>query len=417
MKLLIVDDESHVVEYIKHVLDWKSVGFNTVLGVSKSQQAMEILAIEKPDLMIADIQMPGLSGLDLTEEIVARKLPTKVIILSGYSDFSYAQRAIRLEIVDYLIKPITKRDLLPVVNRAVSAIKVFQSRRSLSLNERNLYFLERLNSFSFPEEDREKMVYIVSDAPHYKMLNLRIGDKFLTLLPKDSAQRYSEYHPMEVKQESLKNAFKSLLVPNSKQTLDHTKVELIKNKHWLELRDQLATAGAEQELGTQETIDLFWLLAKAFPQLLDSVDLSEFLNSDNQRNLFLDFLENHILLQEEPQEAKEYAEDTVRQILKYIQEHYNEELSLDQLAELFHMHPVTISKNFKAVTGGTFVNYLKKYRLGEAAKLLVHSNLMVADIGSLVGYKTARYFSDLFRKAYGMTPQSYRRKMQNKEGK
>lgn len=415
MKLLIVDDEQHVVEYIKHILDWEKIGFHSVMGVTKSKSALEYLLSEKPELMITDIQMPVLSGLDLAEAIVEHKLLTKVIILSGYSDFSYAQRAIQLGIVDYLIKPITPKELLPVVNRAKTTILASNHGRLLTLKERNRFFLELLNSIELPEPNlMEGMLFTLSEIPHLGMLNLRIGMQYLTLFSQELIGQFSEYDTSKASPQKIRMVFHSLVTESANFEASDF-FELVQKENWQLLLNRL-TLREREGLNFQEKIDVFWMLSKSFPQLLDTVDLSELLNSSEFTFFFTDFLSNLLLIKEAPYEERAYEEQIIKNILQYIREHYSEELSLDQLGERFHMHPVTISRNFKAITGGTFLNYLKKYRMKEATKLLIHSNMLVGDIGKLVGYKTARYFSDIFREAYGMTPREYRRKMQNWEG-
>lgn len=122
MKLLIVDDEIHIVNYIKHLINWKKIGFGEVYTTNKGTEAKDYILKEKPELIITDVQMPSISGLELAEIIYENKLSTRVIILSGYSDFSYAQQAIRLGAIDYLIKPIRKNDLLPVVKRSLDTL-------------------------------------------------------------------------------------------------------------------------------------------------------------------------------------------------------------------------------------------------------------------------------------------------------
>lgn len=98
-------------------------------------------------------------------------------------------------------------------------------------------------------------------------------------------------------------------------------------------------------------------------------------------------------------------------IITYIREHYPEDITLDVLSEQVYMHPVTISRLFKTATGITVTEFISQIRLEAAADLLEHSNLLVSDIGNLVGYHKAQYFINLFKKQYGTTPQKYRRKM------
>ncbi|WP_405111235.1 response regulator [Paenibacillus sp. FSL K6-1217] len=98
-----------------------------------------------------------------------------------------------------------------------------------------------------------------------------------------------------------------------------------------------------------------------------------------------------------------------KRILAYTRLNYMNDLSLDHLAELMHLHPNYISSLFKKVTGDTFVNYLNTTRIKEAQKLLsLHRDLPVGEIGRRVGYENKHYFNKVFKKYTGSTPGAYR---------
>lgn len=115
MKVLLVDDENHILEYLKHLIRWSDFGYDTVLTATSGQAASQLLQAEKPALLITDIRMPEVSGLDLARLVTTNKLATQVVILSGYSEFDYAQQALRYGVVDYLLKPVLQPDLEKVV--------------------------------------------------------------------------------------------------------------------------------------------------------------------------------------------------------------------------------------------------------------------------------------------------------------
>lgn len=110
MKVLLVDDESYMTEYLKKLVDWKSYGFEEVLTASGGSIARDLIEQKKPELLVTDIRMPRVSGLDLVKYIDENNYSTKTIILSGYSEFEYAQQALRYGVTEYLVKPILKKD-------------------------------------------------------------------------------------------------------------------------------------------------------------------------------------------------------------------------------------------------------------------------------------------------------------------
>ncbi|WP_070040708.1 response regulator transcription factor [Robinsoniella peoriensis] len=122
MKLLVADDEFIILQGILS-MDWKAEGFEQVLSAQNGQEARELLEREEIDIIISDIRMPGLSGLELAGYIREYQKSTMVILLTGFSDFQYAQEAIRQQVYDYILKPIKTDELAASVRRAVSILE------------------------------------------------------------------------------------------------------------------------------------------------------------------------------------------------------------------------------------------------------------------------------------------------------
>ena len=115
MNLLVADDEMAIRRGMLS-LPWSSIGIENVYEAENGLQAREMLQQKKVDIMISDIKMPGLTGLELAEYVKEYDLDTAVILLTGFSDFSYAQKAIRNEVFDYMLKPLRPRDILETVS-------------------------------------------------------------------------------------------------------------------------------------------------------------------------------------------------------------------------------------------------------------------------------------------------------------
>lgn len=112
IKVFITEDESIVREGLRDIVPWEKYGFEFVGDAPDGEIALPLIRKLKPDVLITDIKMPFMDGLALSS-IVSRELPdTKIIILSGYSDFEYARQAIALNVDQYLLKPITKAAIL-----------------------------------------------------------------------------------------------------------------------------------------------------------------------------------------------------------------------------------------------------------------------------------------------------------------
>ncbi|MDF2959641.1 MAG: two component AraC family transcriptional regulator [Paenibacillus sp.] len=105
-KVLIVDDEPWVLKGIRSTFNWDNLGFQVIAETTDSLEALDIILRQKPDVILTDIRMPELSGIDLMKQCRLRGIRSEFIIISGASDFHYAQESIRLGCFDYLLKPL-----------------------------------------------------------------------------------------------------------------------------------------------------------------------------------------------------------------------------------------------------------------------------------------------------------------------
>lgn len=123
MQLLIVDDEKLIRNGLMS-LEWDKIGICEVISAINGVEAKEILISKKIDIVISDIRMPGLSGLEISKFISEAGMETEIILLSGFSDFNYAKEAIRSNVFDYLLKPIRTDELMITVQRAIEKLKI-----------------------------------------------------------------------------------------------------------------------------------------------------------------------------------------------------------------------------------------------------------------------------------------------------
>lgn len=123
-KVLFVDDEPHIIEGLKIMLDWAAHGFRICGEASNGEDALKIVRSSNPDLIITDIKMPGMNGLELIrrvgDELHSR---AKFVILSGYDEFAFVQKAMLYRVTDYLLKPLDDTELGEVVSKLATQIR------------------------------------------------------------------------------------------------------------------------------------------------------------------------------------------------------------------------------------------------------------------------------------------------------
>lgn len=122
-KILIVDDEELVRNAIISKLNWQEIGFDVIEQAEDGEQAYELALKLKPDVILTDIRMPFMDGLELAEKLVVELPNSKIVILSGHDEFEYAQEAIKLGVLDYILKPIHSVKLTELLSNIVNTIK------------------------------------------------------------------------------------------------------------------------------------------------------------------------------------------------------------------------------------------------------------------------------------------------------
>lgn len=116
-RLMLVDDEEELRQGIIRRVDWEAIGFTVVGEAENGQMGVELAANVHPDVVVTDIKMPFMDGLEMTRRILENASDTRFIVLSGFDDFEYAQTAITLGAIEYILKPISAEELIAVLQR------------------------------------------------------------------------------------------------------------------------------------------------------------------------------------------------------------------------------------------------------------------------------------------------------------
>lgn len=450
MKLLIVDDGHYVVEYMKHLLDWKSFGIEHIQTSINSIEAKNLLDENDTDILITDIRMPEVSGIDLLEHIHQQKLRTKVIFLSGYSQFEYAQKAIRLGILDYLLKPVDKEDMEKAIAQAIQAIEA-QPKSALidwSQFEGLGFLLSVLSEFSAKEAEYEPYAHSlnneyfcffkVSNAKEIDEATLRdYNDHLSNFVWRTDGMlaglvRYADSKILVERMNSI--ALSEEFQFNHKCSVRHHFYQFFLNENisisdfsWIQ-ESIYFPSHIEKESFRKHVVKKYALLENKAHKLIYLMELIRYLyHSDSTLyvkeavhwifNGMRDpdhTLEQLLSVVSQNEKSKKLSnEHTIQTIHTYIESHLADGLSLDELGEYVHLHPVYLSKLYKQETGKNVSSYIAMKRLEKASLLLIESNLHVVDISQMVGYKKTQYFIKLFKDEYGVTPQQYRKQQRD----
>ncbi len=134
-KILLVDDEDLIRNAIATIIDWQSIGITEILQAEDGELGLEMARKHRPDIVLTDIRMPFMDGLEMSKYIASELPYTKIIILTGHDEFEFAVSSIKLGITDYIVKPISAENLLAVMSKVVSKL---EEERKLKLTQQKL---------------------------------------------------------------------------------------------------------------------------------------------------------------------------------------------------------------------------------------------------------------------------------------
>ena len=121
-KLLLVDDEPIIRQGLEQMIDWDKLGLTLTASCSNAIAALDSMMDDMPDILLTDIRLPGMSGLDLVGRAVALHPMLQTVILSGYDTFQYAQQAVKYGVIEYLLKPCSQQELESALQWACHAL-------------------------------------------------------------------------------------------------------------------------------------------------------------------------------------------------------------------------------------------------------------------------------------------------------
>ncbi|MCI7607936.1 MAG: response regulator, partial [Enterocloster clostridioformis] len=137
-RIILVDDEEEVRQSIIRKIDWRGAGFCVVGDAENGEEALEKVEALEPDLILTDIRMPFMDGLSLAERVRQKYPSVKIVIFSGYDDFEYAKQAIKLNVTEYILKPVNVEELTAILKRIKSNLDdEIEQKRNVSLLREN----------------------------------------------------------------------------------------------------------------------------------------------------------------------------------------------------------------------------------------------------------------------------------------
>jgi two-component system, response regulator YesN len=383
MELLIVDDEEVIREGIKRTLTHRFPGCRIHLAAGP-EEAADMLREYPVQAVLTDILMPGMTGLELMALSRKRHPHVKWVVISAYSEFSYAQEAVRLGAKDYLLKPIGKEALISMVEQlgeevarelalTQEAFLLKQNRRFL----REAVFQRWASGFDIGGLDIRPFM---EEFPVFQLIMIKMDN--------GKTVRLEHFIAENVLGELIDRSGSGFVTIHDGSSL--LALVMFKEGHSMQ--------GLMEELRRH----LAKYLRIPF-QMLHTGVLTDFHAVPEEVRSMRQAAATHSYT---PCEGG--SERAVEVGLQYINARYQEELSLEKVAAVVYLNPVYFSQLFKQKTGCGFKEYIIRLRLEQAKRMLQDTKLRLAEIAERVGYQDMRHFTQQFRKKFGQTPSRYR---------
>ncbi|MBB3125350.1 two-component system response regulator YesN [Paenibacillus rhizosphaerae] len=334
LKVLVAEDEPWIRAAIVEMVESIGHDIKVVGDVTNGVEAWHMIQQLWPTVLITDIMMPELDGLELVRNISEEKIPMAVIIISGYENFQYAQKAITFGVNKYLLKPVTLEDLRDALFEAMEKLTEIEKMNHYLIKIQT--YFDTINEIE-PASGIKNMYKLVQDITTIKYVNY---GAYLSLL-----------RIVESKISSLLDSIEA----------EHTVMS--------------------QFSGVPDQV-----IRKHIGQLTESWFLH-------------------------PERNKKEFKQVINSACDFIHSHYQDDLTLTQIAEYTNLSISHFGSLFKRYTGESLISYINQVRVEKAKELLRNSNDKIYIIAEEVGFSSQPYFIRVFRNITGMSPSEYRKSL------
>lgn len=389
--LVVVEDETLIRLGMKVMLDWSELGVRWAGDASNGNEALQIIEGAHVDIVITDIRMPEMNGIELMSICKEKHPHIRFIVLSSYSDFELARHALQLGAVDYILKPtLNIEDIKKAIIRAILTLpsadfhhKQGDTHDSDFVKE---LIIERLLLHEHPEwelEERKRFKVPIWQG--------NVSISYLTAIK-------NEEH-------DAKDRWVGSLLVILDDHIGALQIEKVKFHGSMLLFFHEATFSQEQWVTWKN--NLFWKIKNVL-----GVDLygDERFKLKSWKDIRHSLNELDLTMKRRNQEG---MPSILVKAISYMQAHFCEPIGLEHIAEQVGVSPSYLSRLFKQEAGKSFVRHLYDLKLNRAKMLLLQRPMTAASVGEQIGYPNPRYFSKWFKALTGMTPGEFRR-MNNK---
>lgn len=429
IKMLVADDERMIREGIVGIVDWSEHGIAVVGAAVDGVQALEMYRAAQPDIVVTDIRMPKLEGLELLRGIREDGRDVQVIILSGYEDFKYAQEAIRLGASEYLLKPVMPDSLVAAVLGVKEELK--RRRRQREETDRlraqaeesrpalKMALLRDLATGHWPRGGESSESSMSSESSDYLLLPFSTADECWVAAIVLEGMELEAAASERQRQLNYYQVCRTLNAAAA--TFDGEAFHLQEGQYGLVLRNADAPSLARLSAELRERLEAEYGVSSAIGirSIGRGLEGLREAYATAKRDASVQgggaggaaagggsgsWTGSALAGGESESGVERWLEAT----LAYLREHYDEPLSLKKLADVAYLSPNYVCSLFKDAMGQNISDYLAELRVEKAKELLGEHGIKAYEVAQRVGYSDSRYFNRLFKRYTGYNLSEYR---------
>lgn len=415
-KLLIVDDEPLERQALRFFVEHSKLEIDTILEAGNGIDAVQLALTEQPDLCILDIKMPGLSGLEVMEQMKSVNRHCRVVFSTAYSYFDYAVRALQLGALDFLVKPVKKETLIRVLNKGIDELDAEQNEAENKIRIKDMtYILEKriLRELVTGIVDEETLWFleqrgVASDArcvSFYWRLHRQISEEEKETISRQ-LRRELTHTGYKYQLYAHKRSIDFLLY--GRETMQTGKMESVVLDIFARM---LAEYGVPYAVGVGSWVDDVTQLEQSYIEAKTAADGT---GEGSGAQTAVHIMQEAPAQQKQPSPEAQTMPDPqaapaeIKKMCAYMQENYAEKISLEDVTQHVGFSKFYGGRLFKQHMGMTIIEYLIDVRLTHAKELLAQGEFSIKQISFMVGYQDPNYFTWSFKKATGISPVKYR---------
>lgn len=366
-KVLLIDDEEAILEGLKVLIEWEALGFSIAGEAFDGEEGLAAAFSLCPDVIVTDISMPALNGLELIEKARNGLPGCKLILLSGYANFEYAQRAIGLGAFAYLLKPVSRKELSETLLRAKNELE----QAAFSNLEHTFIGIGDMAGDTGSEADSsppDPPSAPFQPVPLLQALHAQVED----------CDREKASGTLDM----ILNSFTNRRGISTERFFCDC----------LTILTVLRTVSFEHSLDGSSILPEECFSLEYFRRFSSWNELRGWLHQAVETTI------DAIL-----SKSGGVAENLVDSIKQHIDKYYAT-VSRESIAGAFYMNPSYLSSIFKQYAGVRLTDYITDTRVKKAKHLLRHTNMRINEIAEQVGYQNGQYFAKVFEKHEHISP-------------